>query len=61
MAERMNPPLRHGWGGDTKRRDRVLKERREEELERIEVPEKFTDSPPPLDMMLLEAMQQSSE
>jgi len=40
-------PLRHGWGGDRKRRDQVLRDRQEEELERKKFPEKFGEEEVP--------------
>jgi len=60
MAERINPPLRHGWGGDKKRRNRILQERREEALEREKFPYKYADISLPPDMGLLEKMQEKT-
>lgn len=39
------PPLRHGWGGDLGKRDAVLKDRVEEEDERVQNPNKFAPDP----------------
>ncbi len=38
-------PLRHGWGGDLSKRDAVLKDRAEEEVEKGLNPNKFAPDP----------------
>lgn len=50
-------PLRHGWGGDKKKREIALKRKKEDDREQKEFPMKYSESATPLDIELLEAMQ----
>lgn len=49
-------PLRHGWGGDKKRRNMVLRERQADFMEESENPEKFGKNSHMVDENLLDLM-----
>ncbi|MFA6249873.1 MAG: hypothetical protein WC686_00025 [Candidatus Shapirobacteria bacterium] len=50
-------PLRHGWGGDLKRRNQALRRREEDAQEAKELPVKFGEGTVVADEKLLKEME----
>lgn len=57
MNKEIVQPLRHGWGGDKKKRAHALREKADEMAEQVLFPEKYADRATPLDMELLKLLQ----